>query len=32
MKTAAGKREALKRTDYMQNFLAQLGEEIGVSP
>lgn len=32
MQTAAGKREALKRTDFMQNFLTQLGAEIGISP
>jgi len=30
MKTQAGKDEALRRTDYMQDFLHQLGEEIGV--
>lgn len=29
MKTAAGKAEALKRTEYMQKFLLQLGTEIG---
>jgi uncharacterized protein len=29
MKTEAGKAEAVKRTDYMREFLAQLGEEIG---
>jgi len=29
MKTAAGKKEALKRTEYMQGFLEQLGGEIG---
>ncbi len=29
MKTEAGKAEAVKRTDYMRKFLAQLGEEIG---
>ena len=29
MKTEAGKHEAIKRTEYMQAFLDQLGEEIG---
>jgi len=29
MKTAAGKAEAIKRTDYMRAFLQQLGSEIG---
>ncbi len=29
MKTEAGKAEAVKRTDYMREFLAQLAEEIG---
>jgi len=29
MKTTSGKAEALKRTRYMQDFLAQLGTEIG---
>ncbi len=29
MKTQAGKREARKRTEYMQGFLEQLGGEIG---
>lgn len=31
MKTEAGKAEAVKRTQYMQAFLEQLGEEIGVA-
>jgi uncharacterized protein len=31
MKTAAGRVEAIKRTDYMQKFLKQLGSEIGHS-
>lgn len=31
MKTAAGKAEGLKRTQYMQDFLFQLGTEIGRS-
>ena len=30
MQTEAGKVEALKRTEFMQGFLQQLGEEIGV--
>ncbi len=30
MKTEAGRSEALKRTEYMQDFLAQLGSEIGI--
>ena len=29
MKTSAGKAEAIKRTDYMMDFLKQLGSEIG---
>lgn len=29
MQTEAGKAEAIKRTEYMQAFLEQLGEEIG---
>ncbi len=29
MKTEAGKTEAIKRTDYMREFLQQLGSEIG---
>jgi uncharacterized protein len=29
MKTEAGKAEAIKRTDYMRDFLTQLGSEIG---
>jgi len=29
MKTEAGKAEAIKRTDYMREFLEQLGEDIG---
>jgi len=29
MKTNAGRLEAIKRTEYMQVFLDQLGEEIG---
>jgi len=29
MKTEAGKKEALKRTEYMQGYLEQLGGEIG---
>ena len=29
MKTAAGKAEAIKRTDYMRAFLLQLGSEVG---
>lgn len=32
MKTEAGKTEAIKRTDYIKAFLAQLGAEIGHSP
>jgi uncharacterized protein len=32
MKTAAGKAEAIKRTEYMQAFLQQLGSEIGHRP
>jgi uncharacterized protein len=32
MKTPAGKAEAIKRTDYIKAFLAQLGEEIGHQP
>jgi len=32
MKTAAGKAEAIRRTDYMKAFLAKLGTEIGHSP
>jgi len=31
MKTKAGKTEAIKRTDYMREFLDQLGSEIGQS-
>ena len=31
MKTGAGKDEALKRTAYMKDFLARLGDEIGQS-
>ena len=31
MKTGAGKAEAIKRTEYMQAFLDQLGAEIGVT-
>lgn len=31
MKTAAGRTEAKKRTDYMREFLQQLGSEIGAS-
>jgi uncharacterized protein len=31
MKTEAGKTEAIKRTEYMRNFLKQLGSEIGHS-
>lgn len=31
MKTASGKAEAVKRTDYMKAFLARLGDEIGHS-
>jgi len=32
MKTAAGKAEAVRRTDYMKAFLKQLGAEIGRYP
>lgn len=32
MKTEAGKAEAIKRTQYMKDFLQQLGSEIGCSP
>jgi len=32
MKTAAGKAEAVRRTDYMKAFLEQLGAEIGQPP
>jgi len=32
MKTAAGKAEAVRRTDYMKAFLEQLGAEIGHPP
>ena len=32
MKTDAGKAEAVKRTEYMKDFLAQFGSEIGVEP
>ncbi len=32
MKTEAGKAEAVKRTQYMKDFLQQLGSEIGCSP
>lgn len=32
MKTEAGKAEAIKRTEYMKAFLAQLGSEIGHQP
>ena len=32
MKTKAGKAEAIKRTDYMKEFLDQLGLEIGHQP
>lgn len=32
MKTAAGKAEAFRRTDYMKAFLAKLGAEIGHFP
>lgn len=32
MKTGAGKAEAVKRTQYMKEFLQQLGSEIGCSP
>jgi uncharacterized protein len=32
MKTAAGKAEAIKRTEYMKAFLQQLGSEIGHRP
>ena len=31
MKTDAGRAEARKRTDYMRDYLQQLGEEIGVN-